>query len=882
MRRKITASVVLMFALQSGILAQTSEPVEWFPGGTYDPSIPTPESFLGYRIGSDYTYHYMMQAYMEAVAEVCDRVEVGSYGKTNEGRDLLLLTITSPANHARLDEIRQNMAMLADPRQVGQERLDAIIEDSPAVAWLSYNVHGSESACTEAAILAVYQLAAGTDAVTRKILDELVVLIDPLSNPDGRDRYVHSFKKRKGMEFNDSPGAWEHGSDWPGGRPNHYLFDLNRDWAWQTQVETQQRIAEYIKWNPVVHVDFHEMGGESYFFFPAAKPVHDAYPDVVVKWQRYYGEGNAAAFDRFGWPYYTRRGFDMYYPSYGDSWPSMMGAIGMTYEQGGGGGVGIAVKRDDGTVHTLRQRAHGHFTTSIATLQTTAEKRRERLEDFLAFFRYAIDLGRSRVKTYALVPATDPYNADRLVRLLTLQGIEVSSTQEPFRGRIAGGYGLNPTADSKEFPAGTYLVEAGQPKGVAVKMLLEPKPALEDTSFYDLSGWTLPLVFNVEAYTLSEVPGVTKAPVVSPPRRAGGVAGGRAGYSYAIPYDGMSALLAAVDLLNRSVRVHSAGETFTIDGRTYPRGTFIIPLYRNPGDIHRILEEVAGSHGVTVYPINTGLVEEGTDLGGGAYRLMKKPRIVVAAGSSISSGSFGEVWHFLDQRFPYFDYTNVDAARLGRIDLDDYDVLVLPSDGSGRGYQGIFGEEGLAQLRSWLQGGGVLIGLEGGALFATKEVSELTGVTTGGGGRSREEIDEDAPAVEARRTIAERRMESKLRRTPGGVYGGVLDPEHWLAFGMPERVGVLKRGTRAFNITDRGINVGVFSREPLLSGYAPPEAPVELSKKAWLIVESVGQGNVIMFADNPLFRMFVEGQHQLVLNAIVLGPAFGGGGRRGY
>ncbi len=873
MRRYTVTLVLLIMVLPRGTWAQTPEHFEWFPGGTYDSSIPTPESFLGYQVGSAYTFHNQMKAYMETVADASDRVTIRSYGKSNEGRDLLLLTITSPANHAHLEEIRQNMARLADPREVARDRLEAIIENSPAVAWLSYNVHGSESAGTEAAILTVYQLAAGTDALTLTILEELVVIIDPLLNPDGRDRFVHSFKKRKGMSHNDSPAAWEHGSDWPGGRSNHYLFDLNRDWAWQTQVETQLRIAEYLQWNPVVHVDFHEMGGESYFFFPAATPVHTAIPDVVMKWQKIYGEGNAAAFNRFGWPYYTRRGFDMYYPSYGDSWPSMMGAIGMTYEQGGGGGVGIAVRRDDGTIHSLKQRTHGHFTTSMATLQTTAERRQERLADFLAFFRHALDLEKGPVKAYALVPATDPYNADRLARLLTLQGIEVSSAREPFRSRIAGGYGMQPAPSTKQFPAGTYLVEAGQPKGVAVQMLLEPNPVLEDTSFYDLSGWSLPLAFNVEAYTLSEVPGVSRVPAEGAPRRAGGVEGGRAAYSYAIPYNGMSALLAAVDLLNRGLRVHSARESFTIHGRTYPRGTFVIPLYRNPDDIHHIVEEVAAGHGVTAYPINTGLVEEGTDLGGGAYSLMRKPRVAVAAGSSVGN-SFGEAWHLFDQRFPHFDYTNVDADRLGRLDLNDYDVLILPSGGRGGGYQDIFGEQGLAGLRSWLQGGGVLIGFDGSAQFVTQEVSQQAGDTARGERRPREERNQDEPAVVARRTMAERRQESRVRRTPGGLYGGVLDPDHWLAFGMPERVAVLKRGTRSFNITERGINVGVFSRQPLLSGYAPPDVLEELSKKAWLIVENVGRGKVVLFADNPLFRMFVEGQHQLVLNAIVLGPAF--------
>lgn len=870
MKRYIFSVTLILLLLPVTAGAQTAEMFEWFPGGTYDSSVPTPAAFLGYQIGNDYTHYHQLKAYMEAVAATSDRVTIHSYGETNEGRDLLLLTITSPANHSRLEEIRLNMGKLADPRSTAARELDSIIEESPAVAWLSYNVHGSESAGTEAAILTVYQLAAGTDAVTGKILDELVVILDPLLNPDGRERFVNSFRKRRGMKYSDNPDSWEHGSDWPGGRSNHYLFDLNRDWSWQTQVETRQRTVEYLKWNPVVHVDFHEMGGDSYFFFPAATPVHDAIPEMVMKWQKIYGEGNAEAFNHFGWPYYTKVGFDMYYPGFGDSWPSMMGAIGMTYEQGGGGGVAIAVKRDDGTIHSLHQRAHGHFTTSMATLKTTADGRKERLTDFLSFFRHAIDLGKQPVKAYALVPAADPYNADRMVKLLAFQGIEVTVASNDFRARVAGGYGVYPAPATKEFPAGTYLVNAGQPKGVAVQMLMEPQPTLEDTSFYDLSGWALPLVYNVEAYTLSEVPGVDKMPVVAPLRREGGLDGGRGQYAYAIPYEGTSALLAAVDLLNRGISVRSAGEEFTIHGKEYPAGTFVIPVYRNPEDLHETVDEVAGIWGVTAYPVHTGLVEEGTDLGAGLYRQLKKPRIAIAAGQEAGSG-FGEAWNFFDQGYPYFDYTNIDASRMGRMDLGQYDVLILP----GGSYSGVFNEQGIARLRSWLQGGGVVIGYDSGAQFLTQEGSQITSVTSRGEQPSRdEETASDEPAVEARKTLAERREESKVNRTPGGMYQVVLDPDHWMAFGMPEKMSVLKRGSRGFNITERGVNVAVFAEEPLLCGYAPPDFGEELSRKSWLIVENVGRGKAVLFADNPLYRMFLESEHQLVLNALVLGTGF--------
>jgi len=473
------------------------------------------------------------------------------------------------------------------------------------------------------------------------------------------------------------------------------------------------------------------------------------------------------------------------------------------------------------------------------------------------------------VKSYALVPDQDPYFADQLVDLLTRQGIEVKSTSQGFGARVARGFGMHGAPASKEFPAGTFLIDASQPKGVAVQMLMEPQPILEDTSFYDLSGWALPLIYNVESYMLGEVPGVEAEVVSGPPARTGGLEGGRGQFAYAIPYQGASALMAAVELMNEGVTVKSAGDAFTIHGREYPAGSFLMPVYRNPDNLQQIVNQVAERTGVFAYPIQTGLVEEGDDLGAGSYRKLKKPKIAVAAGQS-AGGGFGEVWNFFDQGYPLFDYTNVDASRLGGMDLSDYDVLVLP----GGNFQTVLGDRGTENLRGWLQGGGLVIAFDGGAQFLTQEGSELTSATTRVGGDDEEEAEEDLPAVEARKTLAEREQESKEGRTPGGFYKVVLDPDHWMAFGLPEEMAIMKRGARGFGVTERGVNVAVFPEESLLSGYAPPDYEEELSKKAWLIVENVGRGQAVLFADNPFYRMFLESEHHLVLNAIVLGTGF--------
>jgi hypothetical protein len=479
------------------------------------------------------------------------------------------------------------------------------------------------------------------------------------------------------------------------------------------------------------------------------------------------------------------------------------------------------------------------------------------------------------VKSYALVPDTDPYNADRFVDFLQRQGIEVSVAESGFGGRVSRGFGLHDTPSSKDFPEGTYIVEASQPKGVALQMLMEPEPILEDTSFYDLSGWAIPLIYNVESYMLSEIPGVESSPVTGTPHRPGGLEGGPGAYAYGIPYHGTSALLAAVDLLGQGVSVKTAGSEFTVHGRDYPAGSFLIPVYRNPQDLQELVDDAAEKAGVSAYPIQTGLVEAGDDLGAGSYRALKKPKVAVAAGQA--AGGFGEVWHFFDQAYPYFDYTNIDAERLGSVDLSKYNVLIV----GGANLQRTLGENGLDALRAWMQDGGTVIAWEGGAQFLSEEGAGLTTVTTRVEMGEEEDEADDLPAIEARKTLAEREQEAKEGRTPGGFYKVVLDPDHWMAFGMPEEMAVMKRGGRGFGITERGVNVAVFPPESLLSGYAPADFEEELSRKAWLVVEGVGRGQAVLFADSPVYRMFLESEHQLVLNAIVLGTGFGGGRFRG-
>ena len=611
MSRRFSLPLALILAAASALAAtsQSSE-FEFYPGGRYKSDIPTPESVLGYRVGEAFTPHVEVERYYKTLAQAAqERMRLVPYGRTFEGRTLYLAIFSAPENLSKLESIRETISRLTDPSKTSPEQAAEIARTTPAIAWLSYNVHGNEASSSEASLQVAYQLAAGEDERTLKILKECVVILDPMVNPDGRDRYVQFYRSALGRKPNSDLEAAEHSERWPSGRTNHYYFDLNRDWAWQSQPESQARLKEYLRWNPQVHVDYHEMGLEStYFFAPPTQPIQETVEALLKKWFQLYAKGNAAAFDRFGIRYYTAEDFDLFYPSYGDSWPSLNGAIGMTYEQAGGsrGGLVARLPESRGEV-TLRNRAWHHFTTSLATLETTAQNRETRLRDFYEFHRAAIKAGtEGPIHEFYLLPGKDPATISHLVGRLLRQGIEVQQMTQAvtandvhdYAGRVAG---------ERRLPAGTYVVDLAQPKGFLARALLEPESKLRGLFFYDVTGWSLPLASGVEAYWSSKNVRGERRAVTAPPEAAGGVTGPDHPTAYLVPWDtnGAVALLAA--LLARDVRCYVAISGFKAAGREFEPGTIVIPRETNGRDLDQILKELAGETRVEVIAVPSGL-----------------------------------------------------------------------------------------------------------------------------------------------------------------------------------------------------------------------------------------------------------------------------------
>jgi hypothetical protein len=821
-------------------------------------AVPSPAEVLGYEIGDRFTTVAGVERYFRALAEASPLVSVDAYGETIEGRPLVQALIALPRYRDRLDEILAANRELTDPG-TSEERAREIAASNPAVLYFTYGVHGNESSSPEAAMWTAYDLASG-DASVAGVLDSVIVVVDPSANPDGRDRYVNFYTQNAQLRPNTNLQIRERSEPWPGGRVNHYLFDLNRDWAWLSQQETRDRLVRFHRYNPQVHVDFHEMGyRSSYFFFPAAEPINDIFPPHILEWGERFGDGNAEAMDREGLLYYTGQNFDLFYPGYGDSWPSLLGAVGMTYEQSGGGFGGRQIERPDGTILTLRDRAFGHRTTGNATLRVAAEGKTDLLLGFAGFHRN-IDEGLE--DTY-LIPGDDPTRAEALVRLLRMHEIEVerasaqvSLDAEPhpgFEGRSA-------------FPEGTYRVRARQARGRLAAALLRPDNLLEGTSSYDITAWALPYAYGVEAHSATGQTAGDWTPVDTPADRTGDALapGGAYGYLLAPSFAHARAL---VDFLEEGGRVYAMADTFSIGGASYPRGTLFFPQGRNTD-----LDDLLRGSGLAslVTPISTGRVTTGPDLGTNDAAPLSLPRLALLGGEGTSANGFGAHWHFLEQVLDLpFDVVSVD--NVSSTDLSVYDVIVVPPGNP----VGRLGGNGMDRVRDWVRGGGTLVATGGAALNLAEPIA---------GVEERTSLDEDDPGRDERlqralRTREEREIERWQERIPGTILKAAFDPAHPLTFGAAadghlDRFFVLSSGS-SFEPADNFESVAHLPEGlDRISGVISERNLERLDRSTWLAERRLGSGKVILFADDPLFRMFWYSGWQLYTNAILVAPHF--------
>ncbi|MER3426841.1 MAG: hypothetical protein C4334_01890 [Pyrinomonas sp.] len=942
---------LFLFLFQPLARAQRDEATfDFYARGPYRERVPRPQQILGYDVGQFHTNYAMMERVIRAIAEAApDRVRVFDIGPTNEHRQMHIVAISAPENIARLDQIRAEIEQLTDPRRTSREAAERCVRACPVMVWLAYTIHGNESASFEAMMQVVYQLAASEEATTREILSNTVALIITGENPDGHERFVTWYNSvAKG---DPDPAAAEHREPWSvWGRVNRYRFDLNRDNLASTQVETRNLQRAYREWNPQVVVDHH--GQPSQFFFPpAALPINPNLPVAQTgKWLTTFGRANAAAFDAQRWDYYVRDVFDLFYPGYWDSWPSLQGAIGMTYETDGGGWKGLRWKRDDETIVTLRSAIAKHFVASMQTLETAARNRETLLRDYYEFRRSAIEEGgHGPVRRFIILPGADPVRAAELIDVLLRAGVEVSRADQSFTSTRAHAYIERDGAPmTKQFPAGAYIVDLAQPQKRLAKALLEPETPLdrefvreqlarfrrnerrgqnapkEEYGFYDITAWSLPLAFGVEAYWTEDASTVAATPLASP-RDAnasvapmGNVIGGRAAVAYIIPYDTNGAAALVTRLLQEDFKLAVATRDMNAGGRDWPRGTVVARVGRNPEALHERIAQLARETGTQVYAINTGFSERGdTGIGSETVVSLKRPRIVVVADEPVNQTSYGALWWTFDRYGIEFTPMTIDGLK--RAELDRYNVIILP-DGSPSRYFAALGRDGVELLRGWVRRGGTLICIKAAAVFAALKDVNLTSSRLVGSEEAEEKPARPAekePSAETKRPEAsedqrreaeksvgkrpteERKREGQTEKmegappilppiaspsakpgrvpeaVPGAIMLATLDRTTPLTYGYEmETLPVLIDSGYFFLPSKEGVNAVVFSsdekRRLHVAGFIWPDNTEKLLRgTAYVIDEPTGRGHVVLYAEDPNFRGFWRATTRLFFNSFL-------------
>ena len=775
-----------------------------------------------YHSGKDFSRHHEVVQFFETLqAMYPNQIKLQTYGYTNEGRPLILAFLGTTTTISELESIQK-------------KHLTCAQDERTAITWLSYNVHGNESCGTEAAMETAYRLMTSNTS----LLENNLIIIDPCLNPDGRDRYVNYFKQYHNKTTQLHSQSAEHDETWPGGRPNHYLFDLNRDWAWLTQVESQQRIKIYNQWLPHVHVDFHEQGmNEPYYFPPAAEPYHE----VITNWQRdfqkHIGKHHASYFDKNGWLYFSKEIFDLLYPSYGDTYPTFNGAIGMTYEQGGSGRAGLGVITMVGDTLTLAERIEHHIITGISTIETVQDHHKKLIEEFQKFQQKTTQ---GNGATYVL-EGNSP-NVDALTHLLDQHGITYTFVNAESAIEMKGFDYFSNMEKSRKLNKNDVIISTNQQKGNLINVLFEQKTALSDSLTYDITAWSLPYAYGIGCMKINKIINVPaqETPKVNDQNLP-------ESYAYAIPWENINSVKVLSQLLDSGIHVSMTEKEITIKKETLKKGTLLILKAENPGiKLNQTVAAICKENQIAVTSLESGWADAGTDLGSSSIRPVSKPKIGVLFNDNTSSLSLGEIWHFLD------DELGVEHQLLRDKDLDFYalnqlNVIFIPEG---------FRSETNEQIKTWINQGGICIVMGSGASNFMEADFGM-------------KIEENTPIPASKELGNYGNVErSSISETIiGAIYKCSVDVTHPLAFGYEDVYYTLRLSADVYPFTGTIVQ-RINDKNSWITGFAGAKVKFKQQGAATVGVQHLGDGKIVYFFDNPLFRGFWENGKLQVANAI--------------
>lgn len=832
---------------------------------TYDDNIPTPEEVLGLVPGEWHVRHDQLVKYMRTLADISDRITITEFAETYEDRTLLYLTITSPSNHSNIEQVRQNHVALTDPSQ--SENLDT--ENMPIVMYLGYSIHGNEPSGSNASLLVAYHLAAAQGQEIEDMLDNSVILLDPSFNPDGLNRFASWANTHKSKNLVADPNSMELNENWPGGRTNHYWFDLNRDWMLVQHPESQGRIQNFHHWKPNILTDHHEMGSNATFFFQPGVPsrTHPLTPEQNQNLTSAIAEYHADFLDEEQRLYYSEEGFDDFYYGKGSTYPDINGGIGILFEQASSRG------HAQETIHGVLKfpfTIKNQFITSLSTLAAAQGLRTEILNYQRDFFRKAEEeASNASIKAFVYGISSDPARTHHFTELLRRHNIDVHNLAR------------NVQADGEQFESGSaYIVPSNQKQFKFVEALFERRTTFSDSLFYDVSTWTMPYAFNLPFAELegreyssnllgNKVEGIPQLP-------KGEVIGGRSDYAYLFEWDGYYAPRSLNRLLKEGVRAKVAAEPFTAlvsnGTREFDYGTILVSMGPQDVDsetIHKLIQQAAEEDGLTVYAVSTGLTPTGIDLGSRTFEDLEKPNVAIIAGEGTSSYEVGEAWHLLDQRYAMTP-TLLTMDRFRYADIDRYNVIVMVN---GR-YNGL-SDSSTEKLKSWVQDGGTLITTKYAINWAKSNgLANVEFVED-----EKESENEENGEEVVTKPYADRSAAQGAQVIGGSIFNTKLDLSHPLGYGYNDDDLTVFRNSTLFMKKAKNPYATplYYTDEPLASGYISDENMEKLKGTAAIVVSGLGSGKVISMTDNPNFRAFWYGTNKLFMNAIFFGQTISGG-----
>ena len=825
---------VLLILIVTSVFAQQKLNLSYYlPNDvSYNKNIPTPKSVIGHEVGEWHITHDKLVEYMKVLAKASDRISFEDRGKTYEGRPLVLLTITSPKNHQNLEQIRKQHIKATDDVQVN-------VAKQPIVVYQGFSIHGNEPSGTNSALASAYYLAAAEGLKIDELLDNTVILFDPSLNPDGLQRFAYWANTNKASNINPDPNDREYHEIWPGGRTNHYWFDMNRDWLPVQLPESSARIASFHKWLPNILTDHHEMGTNSSFFFQPGIPsrTNPLTPQMNQDLTKEIATYHAKAFDKIGSTYYSEESFDDFYYGKGSTFPDINGSIGILFEQGSS--RGHAQESENGIL-TFPFTIRNQFTATLSTLEAAKNMRVKILKYQQGFYQKSRDLSENKAIVFG--DEKDAVKTYHLAKVLKKHQIKFHELKADF------------TSKGKQFKKGySYVVPMNQKNNRLVKAMFDVRTTFKDSLFYDVSAWTFNHAFGVD---FADNVSLSKAglEVVNLKKKDGDI-NKQSTVGYLFSWNEYETPKALNTILNNGLRAKVAMKQFKNSGKSFDYGSIFIPAQNQKLKgiaLYQFLNKVAIENHLEIKGVDTGL-NDGIDLGSRNFRAVKPQKVAMLVGNGMTSYDAGEIWHLLDQRFN-MKLTKLDVSYAARVNLSKYTTIIVPNSYS-------IHKNLESKLKTWVHNGGVLIGYRNAVNWlSNKKFINLKF------NKAKSDSIENV-------SFENKSLQSGAQVIGGAIFEAKIDRSHPINFGYKNDKIALFRNTRQFIQSDKKSynNPIQYTNNPLLSGYVSGENLKELKNTVPFKVGRLGSGRVLVFTDNTNFRAFWFGTNKLLMNAIFFG-----------